>query len=70
MRSALLDPCGFIRVQTWNSEAFDARKIELALGTSWPKATGTIAAGQAAILRVGPTDCLVISAEPNAKVLH
>ena len=32
MRSHLLDPCSFIRVQTWNSPATPAQKVEIALG--------------------------------------
>jgi len=70
MRSHLLDPCGFIRVQTWSSEALDTRKVEVAVGTPWPKEIGTTAAGKADILCVGPTDWLVMATDQDANTLH
>ena len=70
MRSHLLDPCSFIRVQTWNSQATATQKVEIALGTPWPKETGTIASGRADILCIGPTDWLVIAADSDAKALY
>ena len=33
MRSHLLDPCTFIRVQTWDSRATLNQEVEIALGT-------------------------------------
>jgi sarcosine oxidase subunit gamma len=71
MRSHLLDPCTFIRVQSWNSQAAaTTEKVEIALGTRWPKETGTIASGRADILCIGPTDWLVTATDPDAKALH
>ena len=70
MRSHLLDPCSFIRVQTWNSQATPAQKVEIALGTPWPKETGTVASGRANILCIGPTDWLVTTTNSDAKALH
>jgi sarcosine oxidase subunit gamma len=70
MRSHLLDPCTFIRVQTWNSHATPSQEVEIALGTPWPKETGTIASGRADILCIGPTDWLVTATDPDAKTLN
>jgi sarcosine oxidase subunit gamma len=70
MRSHLLDPCSFIRVQTWNSQATTTQRVEIALGARWPNEIGTIASGRVDILCVGPTDWLVTAADPDAKALH
>ena len=70
MRSHLLDPCGFIRVQAWSSESFETQEVESVLETPWPKVNGTIASGKADVLCVGPTDWLVVSDGPNVEVLH
>lgn len=70
MRSRLLDPCTFIRVQTWGSQTVDTRKVELAPGVPWPKEPGIIASGRADILCIGPTDWLVTATESDAKALH
>jgi sarcosine oxidase subunit gamma len=70
MRSHLLDPCTFIRVQTWNSHATLNQEVEIALGTPWPRETGTIASGRADVLCIGPTDWLVTATDLDAKVLN
>ena len=70
MRSRLLDPCTFIRVQTWNAQSADTRKVEIGLGTPWPRETGTIASGRADILCIGPTDWLVTATGSDARALH
>ena len=70
MRSRLLDPCTFIRVQTWAAHATATEKVEIALGTPWPKEPGTIASGHADILCIGPTDWLVTATNIDAKVLR
>ena len=70
MRSRLLDPCAFIRVQTWNAQASPNQKVEVALGARWPTETGTIASGRAEILCIGPTDWLVTATDLDPKALH
>ena len=70
MRSRLLDPCTFIRVQTWNAQAIDTRKIEAALWTPWPKEPGSTSSGRADVLCIGPTDWLVTATDSDAKALH
>lgn len=70
MRSRVLDPCTFIRVQAWDPQATDTQKIEVALGTQWPKEIGSIATGRADILCLGPSDWLVTSTDSDAKTLH
>jgi len=70
MRSRMLDPCTFIRVQTWNPQATANQKVEIALGTPWPKEPGIIVSGRADILCIGPTDWLVTAADSDARVLH
>ena len=70
MRSHLLDPCTFIRVQTWNSYATPNQEVEIALGTSWPRETGRIAIGRAHVLCIGPTEWLVTATDIDAKALH
>ena len=71
MRSHLLDPCSFIRVQTWDFQATATQKVEIALGTLWPRETSTIASGgRTDILCIGPTDWLVTTSDSDAKALH
>ena len=70
MRSHLLDPCTFIRVQTWNSHATLNQEVEIVLGTSWPREAGTIASGRADILCIGPSEWLVTATDSDARVLH
>lgn len=70
MRSRMLGPWTFIRVQTWSSRATASQEVEIARGTSWPKETGTIASSRAGILCLGPTDWLVTSTDSDAKTLR
>ena len=70
MRSRLLDPCTFIRVQKWNSHATANQEVETVLGAPWPKQPGTIASGHADILCIGPADWLVTATNSDAKALH
>ena len=70
MRSHLLSPCSFIRVQTWNSQETTNQPAELALGAPWPRETGTIASGRADILCIGPTEWVVMATDSDAKALH
>jgi sarcosine oxidase subunit gamma len=65
----LLDPCSIIRVQTWDSQAAAPSKVEQALGIAWPQETGAVACGRADIICTGPTDWLVIAADPDAATL-
>lgn len=71
MRSRVLDPCSFVRVQTWDPQAAAPTKIEQQLGILWPQNVGAIATGRADILCIGPTDWLVTSPDPEpAALLH
>jgi sarcosine oxidase subunit gamma len=69
MRSRVLDPCSFIRVQTWDSQAIVSAEIEQTLGTVWPKQVGAVASSRADILCIGPTDWLVTSSDPDPTAL-
>ena len=69
MRRRVLDPCSFVRVQTWNSQPVAPTKIEQQLGTPWPQDVGAIASGRADILCIGPTDWLVTSRDPDPTAL-
>jgi sarcosine oxidase, subunit gamma len=62
----LLDPCTLIRVQSWGLEAQVPRKVQDALGISWPRETGTSASGDVDVLCIGPTDWLAVSADPDS----
>lgn len=70
MHSRMLDPCTFMRVQTWSSQVTANQKVELALGTPWPREAGAIASGRADVLCLGPTDWLVTAIDFDAKALH
>jgi len=67
MRSCALEPCGIIRVQTWDSNGTGLSKpaclskAEQVLGVTWPERVGATANGRADILCIGPTDWLVIA---------
>jgi sarcosine oxidase subunit gamma len=65
MRSRMLESCSIIRVQSWNSGALAPAAVEQLLGVEWPKTTGTVASGRAAIITVGPTDWLVVATDPD-----
>jgi sarcosine oxidase subunit gamma len=69
MLKCLLDPCSIIRVQTWEATATAPPTVEQALGIAWPMGTGAVACGRADILCTGPTEWLVIAADPNAQTL-
>lgn len=71
MLSRVLEPCGIIRVQTWDSNVTGVSKpagfanAEHALGATWPELVGATANGHADILCTGPTDWLVIAHDPD-----
>ena|ERR1700722_4701970 len=65
----VLDPCTVIRVQTWDSREVVPPNAELALCVTWPRETGTVASGCAEIVCNGPTDWLVIAADPDPAAL-
>ena len=71
MLSRVLEPCGIIRVQTWDSKLTGLpkpaglAKAEQALGATWPELVGATANGHADILCTGPTDWLVIAPDPD-----
>jgi sarcosine oxidase subunit gamma len=71
MLSRVLEPCGIIRVQTWDSSVAGVSKpvglakAEQALGVTWPELVGATANGHADILCTGPTDWLVIAHDPD-----
>jgi sarcosine oxidase, subunit gamma len=69
MLNSSLDPCSIIRVQTWNSNAADSSMVGEALSLDWPTATGTVVSGEVDVLCTGPTDWLVIAANPDADAL-
>src|SRR5713101_1903053 len=69
MHSRMLDPCGILRVQSWDSRAAGLSKTEQVLGVVWPDETGAVAHGRAEILCIGPTDWLVISNDPDVTEL-
>lgn len=60
MLKRVLDPCSVIRIQTWGSQA-----LEDVLGVAWSQKTGTVASGRADVICVGPTDWLVVAADPD-----
>ena len=64
-----LDPCGIIRVQSWDIHKAPPAKVEESLGLLWPRETGTVACGSVDILYIGPTDWLVLASEPGAMML-
>ena len=77
MLSRVLEPCGILRVQTWDSKLTGLpkpagfAKAEQALGATWPDLVGATAYGHADILCTGPTDWLVITPVPDVtKLLH
>ncbi len=61
----VLEPCTIARVQTWDIEAIVPAALEHALGLTWPRLVGAVAAGRADVMCVGPTDWLVMSATPD-----
>src|SRR5580658_6153186 len=77
MLSRVLEPCGILRVQAWDSKLTGLpkpagfAKAEQALGATWPDLVGATAYGHADILCTGPTDWLVITPVPDVtKLLH
>jgi len=76
MLKELSDSLILVRVQTWDLGAPTPRALEDAFALKWPSTVGIVAAGPtdhdsrvAAILCVGPTEWLVIGADPNAAVI-
>jgi sarcosine oxidase subunit gamma len=66
MRKSLLDPCSIIRIQTWDSAAIAPAAVTEVFGVAWPQKTGTVVSGRVDIICVGPTDWLVLAADPDA----
>lgn len=68
MPKRVLDACSIIRIQTWDSEALVPSAIDSVLGVGWPPKTGSVASGRADVICVGPTDWLVVAADPDTTV--
>jgi sarcosine oxidase subunit gamma len=49
-------------------EAVAPTSVEELLGVAWPQKTGAVASGRVDIVCVGPTDWLVLTADPDAKL--
>jgi sarcosine oxidase subunit gamma len=69
MLKFLLDPCGIIRVQTWDCEVPAPSTAEQVLGTTWPRETGSVASGRGDIACIGPTDWLVVVTDSGTSAL-
>lgn len=65
MHKQALDACSIIRVQSWDSEALAPSAVAEILGVAWPQKTSTVTHGRVDIICVGPTDWLVLAADPN-----
>src|ERR1700722_12864793 len=65
MRSRVLDACRVVRVLTWDFDAKAPSKVEQVLGVTGPQKSGAVARGRADIVCLGPTDWLVIAADPE-----
>ena len=65
MLKGVLGPGSIIRVQTWDSEARPPQAVIQVLGGAWPQKTGTVAGGGIDTICVGPTDWLVLAADPD-----
>jgi sarcosine oxidase subunit gamma len=55
-----------IRIQSWDSEALAPATVNDVFGVAWPQKTGTVASGRVDIICLGPTDWLVLAADPDA----
>src|SRR5690242_3843264 len=60
MRSRILDPCGIVRVQSWDIAASAPSALDQVVGAAWPRETGVAASGLVEVLCIGPTEWLVI----------
>jgi sarcosine oxidase subunit gamma len=69
MLKLLLDPRSIMRVQTWEAQPSPPPTVEQALGIAWPMETGAVASGRVDIVCTGPTEWLVIAADPDAPTL-
>jgi sarcosine oxidase, subunit gamma len=65
MLKGVVGPSSIIRVQTWDSEARPAPAVIQVLGGAWPQKTGIVASGGIDTICVGPTDWLVLAADPD-----
>jgi sarcosine oxidase gamma subunit len=65
MRSRVLETCGIVRVQTWQSQVDVPSKAARWLGLAWPEKACTLANGRADVLCIGPTDWLVVAPDPD-----
>jgi len=70
MRSRLLEPRSIIRVQSWDVTASAPSAINQIVGASWPLEVGSVASGLVDVLCVGPTEWLLVGADPNSGQLH
>ena len=66
MRKVVLGACSIIRIQSWDSEARAPASVNDVFAVAWPQKTGTVASGRVDIICVGPTDWLVLAADPDA----
>jgi sarcosine oxidase subunit gamma len=66
MRRVVLGACSIIRIQSWDSEGRAPATVNDIFGVAWPQKTGTVASGRVDIICVGPTDWLVLAADPDA----
>jgi heterotetrameric sarcosine oxidase gamma subunit len=60
MHSRILDPCGIVRVQSWEVGASAPSAVEQVVGVGWPREVGVAASGLVDVLCIGPTEWLVI----------
>jgi sarcosine oxidase subunit gamma len=66
MLKRVLEPCGIIRVQSWDSAVSAPPAAEQVVGVDWPKSAGAVAYGRGDIICVGLTDWLVIAPDLDA----
>jgi len=65
MHSRVLDPCTIVRLQSWDVTVRAPSALDEVLGATWPREVGSVASGLVDVLCVGPTEWLVIGAEPD-----
>jgi sarcosine oxidase subunit gamma len=65
----MLEPCGIIRVLTWDSGAVVPSTVEGILGTAWPRKVGLVVSGHVDVLCTGPTDWWLIAAGADVAAL-
>lgn len=65
MLSRVLDPCGIVRVQSWDVAAGAPPELDEVASATWPREVGSVASGVVDVLCIGPTEWLVIGGEPG-----